>query len=428
MKTTVEKRPKNQVFLRIELEPASVEADIKSAVSRLSSSASFPGFRPGKAPYGVVAKKFGEQAILEEALENIVRRTYAAAVLENKLSTIGQPKIDVEKVAPGNPVVYTALVALLPDVTLPALNSLKIEHTHVSVTDDDVAKSLEELRTMMAKENPVDRPAKHGDRVELDFDVVVDGVAVDGGTSRNHPAILGEENFVPGFEEQVTGMTKEQIKEFQLTFPKDYHVKHLAGKTADFKVTVKAVAERELPELNDRFAKEAANLDTLAALRERMKNDLMAGRQKREERDYEVKLLAELVKRSAFGEIPDMLVDNEVERIIHELKHDVEQREMKWPDYLQGMKKDETTLRREVRPNAEQRVKTALAIRAITDSEKITVADDEIIQEINRLRQTMTDEKQIASLRSDDGRDYIRSVLLNRKAIDAVKKNIESVQ
>lgn len=425
MKTSVEKRANNQVLIRFELEPKNIEADIKSAVSRLSSRNSFPGFRPGKAPYEVVVKRFGEQAILEEALEDIVRRTYVAAVLEHKLSTIGQPKIDVEKIAPGNPIVYTALVALLPSVTLPELKTLKIKHTHVTVTDDDVTKGLEELRVMVAKENPVARPAKLGDRVELDFDVYVDGVAVDGGTSRNHPLVLGQGNFVPGFEEQVVGMTNGQIKEFQLTFPNDYHVKHMTGKKADFKVTVNAVFERVLPELNDAFAKEVADLKTLAELRLRLRKDLTEGRLQREERDFEIKLLAELIKRSLFGEIPDMLVDNEIARMVQELQHDVEERGMKWSDYLQSRKKDESMLRKELWTNAQRRVKTALAIRAIIESEKLSVADEEIIEEINRLRQTMTDEKEIKRLTTDDFRDYIRSVLLNRKAINTIKKNIE---
>ncbi len=389
-------------------------------VQRISSATTFPGFRPGKAPYDVVAKRVGEQAIWEEALESIVQRAFVQQVRERKLKTVGQPQISVQKLAPGNPVVFTATVALLPSVELTAYDRFSVKRNRAPVTEEDVVKSLEDLRKIIAAEKPVDRPAWAGDRVEVDVDVFMDNVPVAGGQSRNHPATLGEGSFIPGFEEQVIGMTKGQAKEFSLQFPKEYHAKNLAGNAAQFKVTLRKVAELELPKLDDAFAKTVANLPSLEDLRKRLRNDLETQRQKRAEQDFEVKLLEELVKHSTFGDIPEVLVEHELDRIVHELRHNAEQRGMKYADYLSSMKKDEAALRTDLRPNALNRVKTALVIRAIAEKEGVGVSAAEIDAEIASARPSLSPE-QLKEVGTEEFRDYVHTVLTNRKTLDAIK-------
>ncbi len=422
MAVTIEQLPKSRVKIRVELAPKEIQSDLVKAAERMSTATKFPGFRPGKVPYELVQQRFGEQAILEAALETIVQRSFVAAVREHNLKTVGQPEIQVEKLAPGNPLVFTATSALVPEVVFPPYDGVKAKRQHVAITDEDVEKGLTELRNVLAKESPVERPARLGDKVELDVDVFVDKVAIEGGQSRSHPVILGQGNFIPGFEEQVVGMTKGQTKNFTLTFPKDYHSKALAGKPAEFKVKLTAVLERILPAADDSLAQRAAKLPTLLELKARLRKDLEAERQAREEQELEIALLEGLVERTKFGELPEILVENEVGRMLEELKHDAQHRGMKFEDFLATMKKTELQLKQELRPNAERRVKTALVIRRISETEKIVVNDQEVAQEIERARQNVPAEQRNAEhFGSEDFRDYIRTVLINRKAITVLK-------
>lgn len=422
MAIAVEKLPKSRVKIRVELAPNEIQADLEKAAERMSAAAKFPGFRPGKVPYQLVQQRFGEQAILEAALETIVQRSFVAAVREHNLRTVGQPEIQVEKLAPGNPLVFTATSALVPEVVLPPYDAVKARRKHVVITDEDVEKGLTELRNVLAKETQVERPAQLGDKVELDVDVFVDKVAIEGGQSRSHPAILGQGNFIPGFEEQIVGMAKGQVKNFTLNFPKEYHSKTLAGRPAEFKVKLTAVLERILPAADDLLAQRAAKLPTLLELKARLRQDLATERQKRGEQELEIALLDGLVERTKFEELPEILVENEVGRMLEELKHDAQHRGMKFEDMLATMKKTELQLKQELHPNAERRVKTALVIRRISEIEKIGADDKEIADEIERARQNVPPEQRTAEhFGSEDFRDYIRTVLINRKAIAILK-------
>lgn len=424
MQATIEKLPRNQVKIRIEVQPTEMKSELTAAAARLSSGTNFPGFRTGKVPYDVVAKRFGEAAVWEEAAEDVVRRRYVVAVKQHDLTTIGHPHVSIEKIAPGNPVVFTATVALVPAVELAAIKDIKVDWTAVNVTADDVSKTIEELRAATALEKPVERPAQRGDAVDVDVDVFVDGVAIEGGKSRKHPVTIGSGSFIPGFEDQLVGMTKGQTKEFTLTFPKDYHAKHQAGKLATFKVTVQEVRARQLPALDDAFVQRVAKVQTVDQLRADVRQRLTEQRQERAEQEFEVKLLEQLVKRSTFGDVPDMLVEHELDRMVAELKHDIEHRGMKWVDYLTSMKRDETSLRKGLTAGALNRVKTSLAIRAIVQQAKLNVSREEIDAEVERLRQSGQD---LGGVNPDDVRDYFGTVLLNRKAIKHVKTQLPSV-
>ncbi len=423
MQVTIEQRPKSEVRLRVELEPAELARDLDVASGRIAAIKKFPGFRPGKAPYAVVAQQVGEQAVWEEAVDDIVRRTFVAVVRDHKLSTVGAPKIEVEKLAPGNPLIYTAIVALYPSLELADYAApFGLQPAAVVVSDEDVAKSIDQLRELMASERPVERPAQTGDRVELDVDVFVDQVPIEGGKSRSHPVKLGSGSFVPGFEEQVTGMTANQSKEFKLRFPKDYHQRSFAGKEAEFRVKATKVAEIVLPALEDAFAAKASGLKTVAELRERIRKDLETERRRTADQEFEAKLVGRVIEKSKFGPLPDLLVDHEVERMLDELKHDVEEHGMKFPDYLASMKQDEASMQRELRPRAEHRVKSSLVVRAIAEREHVTVSETDITREIDALKLSVpADDPRRDELDGEEFRRYTATVLTNRKAIDALR-------
>jgi len=414
--------------MRVELSPSEMLPHLTAAVARLSTRTPFQGFRPGKAPYEVVAKKFGEGAVWEEALEDAVRETFVKAVKDHALLTVGQPEIRVEKIAPGNPVVYSATVSLLPSVTLPTEGTLNAEKKIEPVSDEDVVKTIEELRKMLATETPVERSAQKGDRIEIDVDVAVDKVAIEGGKSRKQPVVLGDGHFIPGFEDQIVGLAKGQTKSFELTFPKEYYAKHLSGKKATFTVTLRSVAERKPPELDDAFAGRVARAKTVGELRAEIRKNLESEHAEKAEREYEVKLLETMVRRSTFGEIPDLLVDNELERMVAEIRHDIEQRGMKFDDYLTSLKKDEAAFRKELRLGAVNRVKTTLIVRAVAEAETIAVTEDEITHEISEAEASAKDDAQRDRFKTEDFRHYVETVLVNRKAIDAIKTKQTAVQ
>lgn len=421
MNVQIEHLPRNQARILVELQLNEIEREVRSAVERISLRTSFPGFRPGKAPADVVAQRVGEAAILEEALEDVVSRTYGEAIRQHGLTTLGAPHISVEKVAPGNPIAYTATVALMPKIELAPFEKLSVERKHTPVEHKDVEKTLDDLRKMAATEKIVDRPAQSGDRVELDIDVFLDKVPIDGGTTRKHPATLGDNALIHGFEEHVIGMNKGETKEFPLAFPQEYHAKHLAGKTAEFRVTLQKVAQSELPALDDAFAQRIAKVSTVAELQKRVQKDLEEERKIEEGRELEVALLQELIERSKIADVPDMLVEHEATRMMEELKRDVERRGMKFPDYLASMKKDEASFRKELLPKALQRAKSALVIRRIAEQESISVSEEEVAAELQRLRTKLNADHEPDHPDTDDWRSYLRTVLMNRKAIAILK-------
>jgi len=427
MQIVVENLSKSRASARVELTPSEMLPYLAAAATRLSSRTSFPGFRPGKVPYDVVVKRVGEASVWEEALKDAVRHSYVKAVKEHNLITVGQPEIRVEKIAPGNPIVYTAIASLLPAVTMPALESVKTEKHVEQVNEDEVTGTIEQLRKLIAEEKSADRPAMLGDKVEIDVDVSIDKIAIEGGRSRKHPVVLGDGAFIPGFEDHVVGMSKGQTKEFALSFPKQYHAKNLAGKLATFKVTVHSIAERTLPSLDDAFAKRVARVDTVEKLREQIKKNLIGEHEEKAEREYEAKLIEEVVKRSTFGEIPDLLIDNETERMLAEIRHDVEERGMKFTDYLASMKKDEATLKKDLLQGAVNRVKSTLVIREIAKKENISVSEKEIDDEVRLAVESVNDEKRAEMMKGEEFRAYVESVLVNRKAIDHLKSKQQHV-
>lgn len=421
MNITVEHLPKNRASIRVELTSAEMLPYLNAASVRLSSRSAFPGFRPGKAPYDVVAQRLGEGAVWEEALEDAVRESFVKAIKDHQLTTVGHPDVKVEKVAPGNPVIYVATVALMPSVKLPESLVMDVKKTVDPVSDQDIDKTVDELRNMLATEKPVERAAQNGDRIEIDVDVSIDGVTIEGGKTRKHPAILGKGSFIPGFEDQVVGMTKGTAKEFELTFPKDYYAKHLAGKKALFKVTVQSIAERVLPTLDDDFVQKVSRSKNVAELREELRKNILSEHEEKANREYEAKLIEAVVKKSTFGDIPDLLIENEMERMMSEIRYDAEQRGMKFEDYLSSLKKDEEGFKKELTPSAINRVKSTLVIRTIAEAEKIAVSEDELTKEISEAEASARDDHQREQFRTEEFRRYVETMLINRKAVDALR-------
>ncbi len=427
MNVEVKSLPKNQVELTIELTTDELVTHLEKAAQDISQELNIPGFRPGKAPYDVVEKRVGAQRILQHAAEHAVQWSYPRVVIEKKLTTMGSPSIELQKLAPGNPLVYAATVALLPAITIGDYTKFKTKKNAVSVEAKDIEATLGEIHRMYGTEKRVQRKAQHGDKVEIDLAISRDKVPIDGGSVKNHPVVIGASRFIPGFEEQLIDLAEKEVKEFTLRFPKDYHQKMLADKDATFKVTVKSVFEIELLPLDNAFAKKVANLETLADLRSHIEKNISQEREESERQRFELELLDEVVNRSKFGDIPDLLVKNELDRMIHELKTDIEHRRGKFEDYLSSVKKTEEEIRQGMIEGAERRIKSSLLIREIAKREHITVREDEITAELKKEQELHAGhDHDTSALTNPAYRDYLRTVLINRHVLKLLGKNATS--
>lgn len=422
MNVKVDKLPKNQAELTIELLHEEMKPYIQQAVVDISKEISIAGFRPGKAPYEIVAKQVGAMKIYQQAAEKAVQNTFPKAIANNELTTIGPPRIAVEKIAPNNPLVYKATVALLPKVKLGDYKKIKETKKEVKVEAKEVEGTLQNLRKMFGKEKRVSRPIQNGDKVEMDMDTYVDKVPIDGGKSANHPVTVGEGHFIPGFEDNLIGLTEGKTKEFQLKFPKEYHRKDLAGKPVEFKIKVKNVFEIEKSDLDDNFAKTVGKFEKLDDLRRQIEKNIHHEKTTKEQQRLELAIIEQLIKKSTFDEIPDVLIESELHKMLHELEHEVTGQGMKFEDYLSSIKKSKEDLEKEFQPQAVKRVKTALVLRKIAEVENINVSDEDINNESERNKQQYQSNPEVLKkISTEEYKQYLRSILRSQKVFEFLK-------
>lgn len=429
MTAEVKHLDKSEVELIIEVSPEEAQPHLIRVAEKLAKEIKVEGFRPGKAPYNIIKQKLGEEAILQEALDDIISQTYFEALKENKIVSVGQPKIDIQKMAPNNPLVYKATVAVLPKVKIGDYKTIKLKREQINIKDEQVDKVIEDVRKMRAKESTVDRPAQTGDKVNIDFDVYQDKVPIEHGAQKNYSLVIGENKFIPGFEDKIIGMKAGAEKAFELKFPDKYFQEKLAGKTAEFKVKCHQVMAVELPELTDEFIKDLSGnkFDSVVKLKENIKTNLEQEEKNKQEQRLEIEMLDKLVELSEFEVIPDMLIENESHKMLHELQDGIDQQGMKFEDYLVSIKKTEQQLEEEFKPQAEKRVKTAIITREIFNQEEFEVRPDEVEAEIELILKNYPNNQEFRKqLESETYKDYLKNVLGNRKVIEFLKKEIIS--
>ncbi len=427
MKIEVKKLPKSLVELLIEVEPLELVPFMKRSAEKISETAKIEGFRPGKAPYDIIKGKFGEMAILQEAIDSIIMDTYYQAVKEHNLVPIGQPKIDLEKIAPENPFVYKATVTILPVVKVADLSKISLKREEIKVNDEKVATILEEIRSMRAKEQLVERHAQSGDLVKFDFNVYRDGVPIENGASKDYSLIIGENRFIPGFEDNVIGLAAGEEKEFKLKFPEEYHEKSLAGKPAEFKVKLNEVLEIIKPELTDDLAKEISGgkFATVTELKENITKNLIEEETAKQERRLEIEMLEAMAKASEFEELPELLVHEEIHKMMHELESAVGQQGLDFPQYLNSLQKTPDDLEKEFEPQAEMRVKTSIIAREIYQEQKFEVSSDEVEKEIEDILKNYPANPDVRKqIETETYKEYLRNTIGNRKVMDYLKSII----
>ncbi|MBI2443990.1 MAG: trigger factor [Candidatus Magasanikbacteria bacterium] len=421
MSHTLQKLAGSQVQLQITIPPAEYQTDLGQAAARLSERAAIKGFRPGKAPYEIIKQQLGEMPIMEEAMKNIVQRTYFAAVKTEKLETIGAPQIAVAKIAPGNDLVYTATVALLPKIQLPDLSAISVTRQTVAVGDKETTDALENLRKLQPKEVIKNGAATKEDKLVVALEMFINQVPVEGGQAPNHQVYLNEPHYIPGLAEQLVGLKKDDTKEFTLKFPAEHYQKHLAGRAIDFKVKVKDVFALQYPELNDEFAKTLGQ-ESLAKLRALLQQNLQREAERKEEQRREIALLDQLIEKTQFDELPQILVDSEKRKMFYELKGDLERRGIPIEKYLADLKKTEAQIFTEFTAGAAKRAQAALVSRQVARENNIKVTDEEIKQEVEAVKQAYPDNQQVReNLQRPEVIDTIASTVQNRKVIEFLK-------
>ncbi len=424
MKYELKKLGKSQVEITVTILPEDYKKELEAAAIRLSERAAIKGFRPGKAPYEMVKQQLGEIKILEEALEKIVQHTYFSIVKDEKLDAVGTPKISVEKMAPGNELVYKATVALLPKVTLADYKNIKVEKKKAEIGDKEIGDTLENLRKMQPKEVLKNGAATKDDKVVVKMEMFIDNVPVEGGQADKHQVYLSEPHYIPGFAEQLVGLKKDDEKQFTLTFPKDHYQKHLANKDVDIKVKVNDVFMLEYPELDDAFAKNLGQ-ESIQKLKELLLTNLSVEAERKEDERVEIALLEEMITKSTFEEIPDVLIDAEKRKMFYELKASLDRQGITIDKYLADLKKTEEEIYADFTENATKRAKAALISRQVAMDNNIKVEKEDLDKEIASIRQTYPGDKTVEeNLKRPEVIDTIAATIQNKKVVALLKQKI----
>ncbi|OGF31326.1 trigger factor [Candidatus Falkowbacteria bacterium RIFOXYD2_FULL_35_9] len=432
MKITKNLLEKSQVELTIEISQEDLKPYLEKAAIELTEKKPLQGFRPGKAPYEIVRKQLGEMVILQQASNAIIGETFYQAIEKEKLETVDQPNISIVKMAPENPFIYKATVSLLPEIKLVDFTTIKIKKSaEIKITDDDVNKVIKDLQNMRATEVNVDREVKKDDKVEVNFETFIDGVALAGGKAEKYPLVIGAGQMIPGFEEKVIGMKKDEEKQFEISFPKDYHQTKIAGKKAKFKIKLLQVFERQLPELNDDFAKNLG-VKTVIDLQNQIKHNLEHENQHKQEHGQDMDIVNAIIDKSEFGQLPEVLITDEARKMMEELKDNVAHQGLGFEDYLNHLKKKESDLLLDFTPDAIKRVKTALAIRQMAKDKNISATKDEIQQEkeitLASYKMNPAYAQHMAQLeqnmKSESAERYFGNVITNRKVMDMLRETM----
>ena len=427
MSLQVEKLEKNMAKLTIEVEAEKFTEAIKKAYEKNKGKMSVPGFRKGKVPQAMIEKMYGPGVFYEDAANFLIPDAYSEEVENAKdLEVVSQPKIDVTQMEKGKPFIFTAEVALKPPVELGKYKGVKIDKIDTEVTDEDIDKEIKREQEANARTITVeDRPVKDGDTAVINFEGFVDGVAFEGGKGENYPLVIGSGSFIPGFEDQLIGKSTGDECDVNVTFPEDYSAKDLAGKAAVFKVKVNEIKEKELPELDDEFASEVSEFDTMAEYREDVKKNL-AEKKEKEAKDKKEDAVIEAIVKDSKMEIPDAMIDTNVKNMVNDYARRLQSQGLSLEQYFMFTGLDMDKFQEQMRPGAIKRIESRLILEAIVKAENFEVTDDEYEKELERIaEESKMEVDKLKEYIGDDeyGKNQIIEDLKIQKAIDLIVEN-----
>ena len=421
MSLQVEKLEGNMAKLTIEASAEDFEKALDTAYQKNKGKIALPGFRKGKAPRAMIEKMYGKEVFYEDAANVLIPSAYAKAVDECEEEIVSQPTIDVVQAEAGKPFIFTAEVALKPEVTLGKYKGVEVEAIDVTVTDEDVNAAIDRERENNARTVTVeDRAVQEKDVVTLDFEGFVDGVAFEGGKGENYPLTIGSKTFIPGFEDQLVGAELNKEVEVNVTFPEDYQAEELAGKAAVFKCTVKEIKEKQLPELDDEFASEVSEFETLAEYKEDVKKNLAEKKEADAKNEKEQKVI-EAIIADAKMDIPEAMVVSQQRQMAEDFAQRLQMQGLSIEQYFQFTGLTGETFLAQMKPQAENRIKTRLVLEAVAAAENMVVSEEEYKDELKKMAEAyqMEVEKMEEMIGSYEEKG-IKSDISIRKAVDFV--------
>ncbi|MEI4790141.1 trigger factor [Bacillus sp. FJAT-53060] len=418
-----EKQEGNEGILTVEVDAETFNKALDNAFKKVVKQVSIPGFRKGKVPRGLFEQRFGVESLYQDALDILLPVEYPKAIDEAGIEPVDRPEIDVEKIEKGESLIFTAKITVKPEVKLGDYKGLNVEKDETLVTDEDVQEELKAMQNRQAELVVKEEGAiENGDTVVLDFEGFVDGEVFEGGNAENYSLEVGSGSFIPGFEEQLVGLEAGAEKDVEVTFPEEYHAEDLAGKPAVFKVKIHEIKAKELPALDDEFAKDVdEEVETLDELTEKTKKRL----EEAKENEAEGKLREELVAKAsenAEADIPQAMVDTELDRMMKEFEQRLQMQGMNLELYFQFSGQDEDTLKEQMKEDATKRIKSNLTLEAIAAAEELQVSDEEVEGELSKMAEEYN--MPVENIKQAIGStDAMKGDLKVRKAIDFLVEN-----
>lgn len=419
MSLQVEKLEKNMAKITVEVPAEQFEKALTAAFNKNKSRFNIPGFRKGKAPQAMVEKMYGVEVLYEDAINEALDATYGDAVTESGLEVVSRPEIDVVQVEKGKELIYTATVAVKPEVTLGEYKGIEVEKASAEVTDEDIEAEFKKVQEQNSRLITVeDRAVEDGDQTVIDFEGSVDGTPFEGGKGEDYPLTIGSHSFIDTFEEQLIGKNIGEECEVHVTFPEEYHAKELAGKPAVFKVTVKEIKRKELPELNDEFAGEVSEFETLEEYKNDVKSKLSLKKQKDAATENENHVVDKVVENAQM-DIPEPMIDSQVNNMVNDYARRMQSQGLSLEQYMQFTGMTIETLKEQMKPQAVKRIQTRLVLEAIVKAENITVSDEAVEKEIADMAESYKMEvAQIKEYMGENGIEQMKEDLAVQEAVD----------
>ncbi|MBO6007881.1 MAG: trigger factor [Lachnospiraceae bacterium] len=425
MSVSVEKLENSMAKLTIEVPEDEVEKALDRAFNKNKNKVSIPGFRKGKAPRAVIEKMYGPEIFYEDAANDMIETAYDKAYDECGEEIVSTPEIEVVQIEKGKPFIFTAKVALKPEIKLGKYKGVKIAKIDTEVTEDEVNAAIDKERENSARSVSVDRPVQDKDETMIDFEGFVDGVAFEGGKGENYPLTIGSGAFIPGFEEQLIGAKKGDEVEVKVTFPEDYHAEELKGKEAVFKCKINEVKEKELPELDDEFASEVSEYDTFAEYKDSVKKGLEEKKAKEAKDQKEDAVIDAIIEASEMN-IPEAMLETQKRQMIQDFAQRIQSQGLSMDQYMKFTGLTADKLLEQMAPQAEKRIKSRLVLENVVKAEKIEVSDEDYENELKRMSEDY--KMEIDKLKEMIGENetaikQIKEDLAIQKAVDFVVDN-----
>lgn len=429
MSLQVEKLDKGMAKLTIEVSAEELDKAIEGAYQKNKTKISIPGFRKGKAPRKMIEQMYGKEVFYEDAANALIPEAYDKALEECTEDIVSSPKIDVTQLEAGKPFIFTAEVALKPEVTLGKYMGVKVDKIEVEVTDAEVDAEIDKERESNARTITVeDRAVKDGDMTVIDFEGFVDGVAFEGGKGENHPLTIGSGSFIPGFEEGLIGAELNKETEVNVTFPEDYQASELAGKAAVFKCTVKEIKEKELPALDDEFASEVSEFDTMAEYREDVKKNL-TNKKTADAKNAKEDAVIDAIIADAKMEIPDAMLETQQKQMVEDFAQRIQSQGISMEQYMQFTGMTSATLLEQVKPQALQRIQSRLVLEAVVKAEKMEATAEEFEDEVKVMAEAYQMEAdKVKELLGENGKKQVMEDICIKKAVELVVENAKEVK